>query len=275
MIIGSYNGYNGYKSYTKNQVAKQAKHVPSSNENKNCNLVYDVQLRRDKDLEDYPSYSSEQIKRNNNRNELLMNSNQYIEKSSANMKEVDNLSDNYVNDWLNGDRSDEGRYKKSSNWNEVVAQIVTGQKLLVPKITKEIDGLLEENGVSINNDEQFNIQVSSGKIKVEGEDLEKAKQIEDILNNSERMDIKLHYITKQYSSEFNRLDESQQDLIFAKMITDYNIISESNGEISLSDLKLEDGKIVGFTPELEELYYGTKEGMSADLIEARKQSRKK
>ncbi len=79
---------------------------------------------------------------------------------------------------------------------------------------------------------------------------------------------------QQKSSEYKNLNDYERDLVYSKQVAEWNLDNVSGSEVSLSDLRMENGKIIGLTPELEELFYGTKEGMSEDDIRGWETSRK-
>ncbi len=259
------NGYIGYSVHTQSQRNTQTNSRTSSSGSSNSNLVFDTTLRRDEEI--YKYYNSEEAKRKSGQGTPI---------GTYDPAEVDRLSDIYVEAWLKGDMT-VGRKPADGtprSWNEVAAEFKAREKILVPRTKQQMDNVLKENGIEINEDEKFDIVVENGQIVVNGENMEKAKQIEEVLNNAERMGVKLHYITKQKSSEFINLGDQERDVVFSKMSIDYRLARESNGEISLSDLKMENGKLVGLTPELEALYYGTQEGMTTQDIDARIYQRK-
>lgn len=265
MRIGN-NYSNIYHTYNRMLKSKQARAIASS-QNSSNQTGNSIQPTRD------PNYKSVDLSNEPNiwiARGILNGT--YIPPNIPNMAEVDRLSDEIVEDWINNpDR--ETNYKKSSNWNEVIAQMVASEKILIPSITKDIDTIMKDNGIEIGNDEKFDINVQNGKITVVGEDTEKAKLMEDALNNTDRMNISLHYITKQHSEEFSKIDQSTREEIFGKVLLDFDVRKESNGEVGLNDLRLENGRIVGLPPEVEALYYGTKEGMSEEEIEAKAYTR--
>lgn len=129
------------------------------------------------------------------------------------------------------------------------------QRARVPLKAKEIDTLLEQNGIKLVEGEKYNITVdTSCFITVTGNDTEKAKKIQDILNNTDYMGYSLNQLTSMYSDRYKvKEGEEYNRLFFHEMDSESTIRELSNGELSLKDLSVKNGKILGLTPELDAL----------------------
>ncbi len=195
-------------------------------------------------------------------------------KQSVDRSEVDRLANEYVNTWIKeGTRFgtvgygvyDENGNKVKQTLTQMNATMVAFFRYTQPLAETRINNLLSDNGITLDEDEEVKMFVD-GKLHVTVSglaDTEKAKQIEDLLNDpNAHWGRQLNALTRKYSSEYKSLEPELGRLMGQKNTVEDELRYLSGGTISLSDLSLENGEIVGLTPELEELYNGTKEGLS-------------
>ena len=136
----------------------------------------------------------------------------------------------------------------------------TYREVATAHLMNNLKAALAEKGITISPNENFNISVDKYfNVTVTGDDKEKAKAIEDVLNSpAEGKNWGLSFIedaffpSDEYIAKFN------------KMLLENYIANASGGAVSLDDLYLSaDGKIMGLPPELDKLinsmeskYYG-------------------
>lgn len=157
-------------------------------------------------------------------------------------------------------------------WNEpdkknyvkaVMIYLEAINKARVPLKAKEIGQLLEENNIQVNEEEEFRIFIDkTGIITVTGENEEKSKAIETILNNKQSLADSLHYLTFHYSQRYKGVENAKDS--YHEMEMESYLRRKTNGAISLADLSIKNGKIIGLPDELDELIHLTKPNMTQD-----------
>ncbi len=278
-----YNNYNYRNTTLNSNYAKPNAEATTSNTNKRIPDFEDRELKRLGTTADgQPIYDLEVYdpKKHLSPKELgEIYRKQYNEAHNLNGQSidrgvVDKLADEYVRGWLeNGTQSGSGgigEYDANGNkvkrsWNESMATLIANQRYAFPATEKMFNEFLTENGIEIGENEEIKMFVD-GKLKVTVsglEDKEKAKKIEDLLNNpDERWGRQLNVLIRKYSAEYRSIDRETARLMSQKNSTEDNLRYNSGGTLSLSDLWLEDGKIMGLSPELDELYNVTKKDLS-------------
>ena len=156
--------------------------------------------------------------------------------------------------------------EKTGGFKAGMATLLAVQKARVPLQAKSIDKILEENGISLTDGEKYNIAVDKEcKITVYGDDTEKAKKMEEILNDEPYLGWQLNRLTNLYSPRYKVKDSEEYDTsIFHEMDSESTLKVLSNGELSLKDLSIENGKIMGLTPKLDGLIHRTNTDMDND-----------
>jgi hypothetical protein len=161
--------------------------------------------------------------------------------------------------------SDSNSASKSTDYKQGMAAILAVYKARVPMQAKEIGEILKDNGITIEDGESYDFRVNKQcEITVTGSDPDKAQKIQDVLNNSDQLGWKLNRLTNIYSPRYDVKDGDEYDRdIFNEMQAESTIKELSGGKLSMSDLSIENGKIVGLPPELDELIHRTKPGMDS------------
>ncbi|MGE5604227.1 MAG: hypothetical protein ACM3YE_00865 [Bacteroidota bacterium] len=140
------------------------------------------------------------------------------------------------------------------------------QQARIPRMAKKIDQVLLENGITINQDEKFTISVDrNNQITVSGiDDSERSKAIQAALQTHV---IKLPYsscnlaagIRAVYfgnSQNTNNFSLEVRSLSLATMTASRFLYDETGGKVSLDDLTIIGGAIVGLPPKLADLLNG-------------------
>jgi hypothetical protein len=128
-------------------------------------------------------------------------------------------------------------------------------------LMNDIIAALSKKGITLSPSEKFNINVDKlGNITITGNDEQKAKAIENVLNSSESKNWGL-LLQKRYMEDmgdvFNPSKEHADKI--NKMLLENYIAKASGGTTSLDSLYLLDnGRIMGLPPELDELINSTK-----------------
>ncbi|MDR1704121.1 MAG: hypothetical protein LBS19_05500 [Clostridiales bacterium] len=177
------------------------------------------------------------------------------------------LSDMYAERLIeNGFQYGESTVEKKVDIVNTMAFIDAVKRTRVPLKAKELDGLFKENGITFEEGEKYSIKVDTAcYIKVSGPDEDKAAKMEDILNNTDFMGYSLNKLTNMYSNRYKvKPGEEYDRSIIHEMDCESQLRQLSGGTLSLRDLSLKNGRIIGLTPEIEALYNGTKPGMSDD-----------
>jgi hypothetical protein len=181
--------------------------------------------------------------------------------------DFDALSDMYTKELIeNGFRYGESTGKKKVDIVNTMAFIDAVKRARVPLKAKELDGLFEENGITFEEGERYSIKVDNAcYITVSGPDEEKAGKMQEILNDADYMGYGLNKLSNMYSERYKvKPGEEYDRLIINEMDCESQLRQLSGGKLSLRDLSLSNGRIVGLTPDIEELYNGTKPGMTDD-----------
>lgn len=140
------------------------------------------------------------------------------------------------------------------------------QQARIPRMAKKIDQVLLENGITINQDEKFTISVDrNNQITVSGiDDSERSKAIQAALQTHV---IKLPYsscnlaagIRAVYfgnSQNTNNFSLEVRSLSLATMTASRFLYDETGGKVSLDDLTIIGGAIVGLPPKFADLLNG-------------------
>jgi len=150
----------------------------------------------------------------------------------------------------------------------------TYREVAAAHLMNDIKAALAEKGITISPNEKFNISVDKYfNVTVTGDDKEKAKAIEDVLNSPADGKNWGLLLQKKSIEDEMLLKDNKYNIFFPsdeyiakvnKMLLENYIANASGGAVSLDDLYLSaDGKIMGLPPELDELinsmeskYYG-------------------
>jgi hypothetical protein len=176
---------------------------------------------------------------------------------------ADKLADKFVEQGFVS--AETGSTVKNTDYKQGLATILAVQKARVPMQAKEIGEILKDNGITVEDGESYDFHVAKfKKITVSGGDAEKAQKIQDVLNNSDQLGWKLNRLSNLYAPRYDVKEGEEYDRAsFHEMQAETNIEALSGGKLSMKDLWLEDGKIMGLPPELDELLNLTKPGMNA------------
>lgn len=180
-------------------------------------------------------------------------------------KKSDELAQKFIENGFNSSQAADTGVKSGQIKNlHIITEAV--KKARIPIQAKEIGQILKDNGITLEQNEKLNIQVDKkGVITVTGDNSEKAKKIEDILNSQEKLGWKLNRLTNLYSSRYKVEDGKEYDPdIFHEMDIEDTLRYLSNGDVSLSDLSVKNGKIMGLPKELDGLINGTNPDMTED-----------
>ena len=113
----------------------------------------------------------------------------------------------------------------------------------------KLESTLEKYGIELSEGEEFNISVDKYcKVSVTGIDREKAKAIEDVLNSMPDGKNWGLILNQSGISDVNGFIPQSFKMFMANYIE-----SASGGTVTLDDLYLKDGKIMGLPPELDNL----------------------
>jgi hypothetical protein len=178
-------------------------------------------------------------------------------------KMADKLAEKFVEDGFL--YSETGGDKKSADFKKGMAAILAVYKARVPMQAKEIGDILKDNGIILEDGESYDFHVNKlCEISVSGGDPEKARKIQDILNNTGQLGWKLNRLSNIYSPRYDVKEGEEYDrAIFHEMQAESTLKELSGGALSMKDLSLEDGRIIGLSPELDELIHRTKPGMDS------------
>jgi len=150
----------------------------------------------------------------------------------------------------------------------------TYREVAAAHLMNDIKAALAEKGITISPNEKFNISVDKYfNVTVTGDDKEKAKAIEDVLNSPADGKNWGLLLQKKSIEDEMLLKDNKYNIFFPsdeyiakvnKMLLENYIANASGGAVSLDDLYLSaDGKIMGLPPELDKLinsmeskYYG-------------------
>jgi hypothetical protein len=145
------------------------------------------------------------------------------------------------------------------------------EKSQIPKAAKEIDNALIANditinGITINPDEEFKISVTpNNQIIVDGDmNPEQREKIQEALQS---YNIQLKYTSTSLaavikgayfcnSQNVNNFSEEVRSLTLATMTASKFLYNETGGKLTLDDLAVVGGKIIGLPPELSDLLNG-------------------
>jgi hypothetical protein len=117
---------------------------------------------------------------------------------------------------------------------------------------QNISRILTSNNIQLNCDEELNISVDcQNKVTVSGlNDTVKLQKIQDALNNE---GFQLNSVYQTSSETYKNLSPIAFVISYSLGDVEQYLNKQTNGTISLTDLDLQDGKIVGLTPELDRL----------------------
>jgi len=112
-------------------------------------------------------------------------------------------------------------------------------------LSDKIFATLSKNRITLSPNEKYNISVDKYcNVTVTGDDVEKAKAIERLLNTPGN---------ENWGSLLQR-ENPHESIQMDKMLLENYLINASGGKVSLNDLYLrDDGRIMGLPPELDEL----------------------
>ena len=115
-----------------------------------------------------------------------------------------------------------------------------------------ISTILAKHNIQLNSDEELNISVDcQNKVTVSGlNDTVKLQKIQDALNNE---GFQLNSVYQTSSETYKKLSPTAFVISYSLGDVEQYLNKQTNGTISLTDLDLQDGKIVGLTPELDRL----------------------
>jgi hypothetical protein len=143
--------------------------------------------------------------------------------------------------------------------NSMTAQQIEGspEPAQIETLSDKILSALSENEITLSPSEKFNISVDKYcNVTVTGDDAEKAKAIEKVLNSpgSENWGLLLQRenLFKDLVAS-DGMTKEQADRLHKMLLENY-LTNASGGKVSLNNLYLLDnGKIMGLPPELEEI----------------------
>jgi len=126
---------------------------------------------------------------------------------------------------------------QQSEWSPQPGKIET--------LSDKIFATLSKNRITLSPNEKYNISVDKYcNVTVTGDDVEKAKAIERLLNTPGN---------ENWGSLLQR-ENPHESIQMDKMLLENYLINASGGKVSLNDLYLrDDGRIMGLPPELDEL----------------------
>jgi len=168
------------------------------------------------------------------------------------------------------------KYKGSLTANEIAEKYANGDDVSIEEycfMTKEIRGdkfntalcqrsksleeqkisrILASNNIQLNSDEELNISVDcQDNVTVSGlNDTAKLQKIQDALTNE---GFQLNCIYQGNSETYKNLSPRFLGIAQRLGTIEQYLNKQTQGAISLTDLDLQDGKIVGLTPELDKL----------------------
>jgi hypothetical protein len=186
--------------------------------------------------------------------------------SNFNMSDVDAIAEKLADKFVQQGfvQAESSPTEKNTDYKQGLATLLAVQKARVPMQAKEIGEILKDNGITIEDGESYDFHVDKfNKITVSGSDADKAQRIEDVLNGTDQLGWKLNRLSNLYSPRYDVKEGEEYDRAnFHEMQAESNIKELSDGKLSMKDLWLEDGKIMGLPPELDELLNLTKPDMT-------------
>lgn len=262
------NNYYGVKNKNLEKVSSQKENTQTSNNSKRLEamVIYDPKNKDQLSPKEWGEIYNREVEASKPKAQ------------SIDRAEVDRIANEYVQKWLDDDSQygsvgyavyDNNGNKVKKTWNESMATLIAEERYVLPATEKNLNNYLKENGVHLDENDKFEIFIDEHlNVTISGlHDKDKTKQIEDLLNDTDEFwGYKLNKLKKKYSSDYLSMDSEDRRLINQKNTEESNLRYYSGGTVTLSDLSLENGKIIGLPHELDELYNVTK----ADLTEEEK-----
>lgn len=220
----------------------------------------------------YPTYSKDEIKQRN----MVFNDPNYVKEinlTSSDHADIERDSDIFAQKMIEQNSINIGlgeickKYENEPSEKKKIKVLFTYleavNKARVPLKAKEIGQKLEDNNIKVEENEEYRISVDkTGVITVTGGNEEKAKEIENVLNDAS-MGWSLNQLTYYYSPRYKQNREENRNTLHEMDVEDY-LRRKTNGTVSLADLSLENGKIIGLPEELDEFINMTKPNMTED-----------
>lgn len=117
---------------------------------------------------------------------------------------------------------------------------------------QNLSQILTNNNIELDPDEELKINIDSqNEVTVSGiNDAEKRQKVEDALNSKYNLLASLYQVS---SETYKKVSKLYYGAVAGLGLAEKYLNTQTDGEVSLMDLSVQDGKIVGLTPDLDSL----------------------